>query len=179
MDLSDWLTFRATGDDTRSLCTTVCKWTYLGHAHLEQMSSKDSVAMKASGWDDLFWQEIGLGDLVESGYATIGRNVAFPGYPLGLGLSHLAAQELGLKEGTPVGTSLIDAHAGGVGTLESIPKSPGTVSSSGASNGDDALCRRMVRVCGTSTCHMAVFDIVRRMFLQQGIVLVVQYLLCI
>jgi hypothetical protein len=36
-----------------------------------------------------------------------------------------------LKEGTPVGTSLIDAHAGGVGTLESIPKSPGTVSSSG------------------------------------------------
>ncbi|KAG0553545.1 hypothetical protein M758_12G019800 [Ceratodon purpureus] len=156
MDLSDWLTFRATGDDTRSLCTTVCKWTYLGHAHLEQMSSKDSVAMKASGWDDLFWQEIGLGDLVESGYATIGRNVAFPGHPLGLGLSHLAAQELGLKEGTPVGTSLIDAHAGGVGTLESIPRSPGTVSGSGASDGDDALCQRMVLVCGTSTCHMAV-----------------------
>lgn len=151
MDLSDWLTFRATGDDTRSLCTTVCKWTYMGHAHLEQMSSEHSVAMKASGWDDLFWQEIGLGDLVESGYATIGRNVAFPGHPLGLGLSHLAAQELGLKEGTPVGTSLIDAHAGGIGTLESIPRSPG-----GASDDADALCRRMVLVCGTSTCHMAV-----------------------
>ncbi|XP_024363138.1 uncharacterized protein [Physcomitrium patens] len=154
MDLSDWLTFRATGDDTRSLCTTVCKWTYLGHAHLEQMSSKDSVAMKASGWDDLFWQEIGLGDLVESGYSTIGRNVAFPGHPLGLGLSHLAAQELGLKEGTPVATSLIDAHAGGIGTLESIPRSPGAVS--GASDGTDALCQRMVLVCGTSTCHMVV-----------------------
>lgn len=69
---------RATGDDTRSLCTTVCKWTYLGHAHLEQMSSKDSVAMKASGWDDLFWQEIGLGDLVESGYASIGSALALP-----------------------------------------------------------------------------------------------------
>ena len=68
----EMICYRATGDDTRSLCTTVCKWTYLGHAHLEQMSSKDSVAMKASGWDDLFWQEIGLGDLVESGYATIG-----------------------------------------------------------------------------------------------------------
>lgn len=26
---------RATGDDTRSLCTTVCKWTYLGHAHMQ------------------------------------------------------------------------------------------------------------------------------------------------
>jgi hypothetical protein len=69
--------YRATGDDTRSLCTTVCKWTYLGHAHLEQMSSKESVAMKASGWDDLFWQEIGLGDLVESGYATIGMLLLF------------------------------------------------------------------------------------------------------
>jgi hypothetical protein len=41
------------------------------------MSSKESVAMKASGWDDLFWQEIGLGDLVESGYATIGMLLLF------------------------------------------------------------------------------------------------------
>src|SRR6478736_2773549 len=30
-DLPDFLTYRATGDDTRSLCSTVCKWTYLGH----------------------------------------------------------------------------------------------------------------------------------------------------
>ena len=29
-------------------------------------------------------------------------------------------QELGLLPGTPVGTSLIDAHAGGVGVMESI-----------------------------------------------------------
>lgn len=28
--------------------------------------------MQACGWDDLFWQEIGLGDLVDGGYATIG-----------------------------------------------------------------------------------------------------------
>jgi ribulose kinase len=31
------------------------------------------------------------------------------------------SQELGLLPGTPVGTSLIDAHAGGVGVMESIP----------------------------------------------------------
>jgi ribulose kinase len=29
-------------------------------------------------------------------------------------------QELGLLPGTPVGTSLIDAHAGGVGVMESV-----------------------------------------------------------
>lgn len=32
-----------------------------------------------------------------------------------------AYQELGLVAGIPVGISLIDAHAGGVGVLESIP----------------------------------------------------------
>lgn len=32
-------------------------------------------------------------------------------------------QELGLVPGIPVGTSLIDAHAGGVGVIESVPPS--------------------------------------------------------
>ena len=35
--------------------------------------------------------------------------------------SHLDFQELGLVAGIPVGTSLIDAHAGGVGLMESVP----------------------------------------------------------
>lgn len=34
---------------------------------------------------------------------------------------YLHFQELGLLAGTPVGTSLIDAHAGGVGVMESMP----------------------------------------------------------
>lgn len=37
--------------------------------------------------------------------------------------SHLNFQELGLVPGVPVGTSLIDAHAGGVGVIESVPHS--------------------------------------------------------
>ncbi|XLT04781.1 hypothetical protein HN51_043530, partial [Arachis hypogaea] len=37
-----WYLFRATGDDTRSLSTTVCKWTYLGHAHMQHINDKDS-----------------------------------------------------------------------------------------------------------------------------------------
>lgn len=64
--------FRATGDDTRSLCTTVCKWTYLGHAHMQQVNEKESRDMEACGWDDDFWEEIGLGDLVDGHHAKIG-----------------------------------------------------------------------------------------------------------
>ncbi|XP_020226318.1 FGGY carbohydrate kinase domain-containing protein isoform X2 [Cajanus cajan] len=149
MDLSDWLSYRATGDDTRSLCTTVCKWTYLGHAHMQHVNDKDSRDMEACGWDDDFWEEIGLGDLVEGHHAKIGRSVAFPGHPLGSGLTPTAAKELGLVPGIPVGTSLIDAHAGGVGVIESVPPSE-------VVDDEEAICNRMVLVCGTSTCHMAV-----------------------
>ncbi|XP_043709878.1 FGGY carbohydrate kinase domain-containing protein isoform X2 [Telopea speciosissima] len=152
MDLSDWLSYRATGDDTRSLCTTVCKWTYLGHAHMQQINEKDSRNMEACGWDDDFWEEIGLGDLVEGHHAKIGRSVAFPGHSLGSGLTPAAAKELGLAVGTPVGTSLIDAHAGGVGVIESVP----AAESEAKGDDNDAICHRMVLVCGTSTCHMAV-----------------------
>ncbi|KAK3018275.1 hypothetical protein RJ639_003103 [Escallonia herrerae] len=160
MDLSDWLSYKATGDDTRSLCTTVCKWTYLGHAHMHQVN-EDSRDMEACGWDDEFWEEIGLGDLVDGHHAKIGRSVAFPGHALGSGLTPDAAkarnllynfQELGLVPGTPVGTSLIDAHAGGVGVMESVPDSD----SEAKEFDEEAICRRMVLVCGTSTCHMAV-----------------------
>nr|XP_009396981.1 PREDICTED: FGGY carbohydrate kinase domain-containing protein isoform X1 [Musa acuminata subsp. malaccensis] len=154
MDLSDWLSFRATGDDTRSLCTTVCKWTYLGHAHMEVAREKDSHSMEACGWDDVFWEEIGLGDLVEGNHAKIGRSVAFPGHPLGSGLTPAAAKELGLLVGTPVGTALIDAHAGGVGTMESLPETESK--DDGLIANEEAICHRMVLVCGTSTCHMAV-----------------------
>ncbi|GFS40187.1 FGGY family of carbohydrate kinase [Actinidia rufa] len=125
MDLSDWLSYRATGDDTRSLCTAVCKWTYLGHAHMQQIKEKYSQDMEACGWDDDFWEEIGLGDLVDGHHAKIG---------------------------TPVANSLIDAHAGGVGVMESVPVSD----SESEDFNEEAICHRMVLVCGTSTCHMAV-----------------------
>ncbi|KAF1875772.1 hypothetical protein Lal_00006402 [Lupinus albus] len=132
MDLSDWLSYRATGDDTRSLCTTVCKWTYLGHAHMQHINDQNSRDMEACGWDDEFWEEIGLGDLIEGHHAKIGRS------------------ELGLVPGIPVGTSLIDAHAGGVGVIESVPPSEAE------EHDKDAISNRMVLVCGTSTCHMGV-----------------------
>ena len=44
-----------------------------------------------------------------------GSKASNPGEPVGNGLTQTAANDLGLWEGMPVGTSLIDAHAGGLG----------------------------------------------------------------
>ncbi|GAQ91191.1 FGGY family of carbohydrate kinase [Klebsormidium nitens] len=152
-DLADWLSYKSTGDDTRSLCTIVCKWTYRGHAHVG--ASEREGPMPAAGWDKDFWRGIGLGDVVEEDFKRFGARVAFPGYPLGGGLTKQAAEDLGLPEGTPVGAGLIDAHAGGVGTMAGVPAD---VSSSDDVSAASVFARRLALVCGTSSCHMAVSD---------------------
>lgn len=43
-----------------------------------------------------------------------------PGQAVGEGLTKDSAEAFGLKEGTPVAASLIDAHAGGVGMSSSF-----------------------------------------------------------
>jgi D-ribulokinase len=101
-DLTDFLTWRASGDLARSTCTITCKWTYLAH---EQR------------WDDSYFRSIGLGVLADEGFARIGQSVVEPGTALGHGLTAQAAAELGLAAGTPVAAGLIDAHAGGLGTV--------------------------------------------------------------
>ncbi|KAM1030511.1 hypothetical protein TB1_033719 [Malus domestica] len=94
----------------------LCKWTYLGHAHMQLNNEKDSQEMEACGRDDDLLEEIVLGDLVDGHHAKIRCRVAFPSH-----LTSTAAKELGLVAGIPVETSLIDAHMGGVGLLESVP----------------------------------------------------------
>jgi D-ribulokinase len=101
-DLADFLTWRATGDLARSTCTVTCKWTYLAHE---------------KRWDPSYFREIGLGILADEDFARIGQRVVEPGTPLGNGLTARAAEELGLAAGTPVGAGMIDAHAGGIGTV--------------------------------------------------------------
>jgi FGGY-family pentulose kinase len=100
-DLPDFLVHRATGSDVRSLCTTVCKWTYVGHAE---------------GWNAGFLRQIGLGDFVDEGFRRIGTRIRPMGESAG-GLTEAAARELGLAPGTPVSVGIIDAHAGGLGLL--------------------------------------------------------------
>lgn len=53
-------------------------------------------------------------------YFIEGVKAAEPGKPLGHGLTREAAEQMGLWEGCPVGCSLIDAHAGGLGNRPSL-----------------------------------------------------------
>ncbi len=143
-DLPDLLTYRATGCNTRSLCSTVCKWTYLGHESNNNHNSNDSVGK----WDESYWQAIGLEEFVADNFQRIGQNVRPMGEPLANGLTQEAAEELGLQPGTPVGVSIIDAHAGGLGLL-------GAPLDNQAPTLTD-LDHRLALIGGTSTCHMAV-----------------------
>jgi len=129
-DLADYLSFRATGSTARSICTLACKWNFLAHERR---------------WSERYFERIGLGDLASDSYAKIGNEVVAPGTPLGVGLNKSAAHDLGLLEGTPVGASLIDAHAGGVGTIGGREKSGDSVD----------IRRRLAYIMGTSACIMA------------------------
>lgn len=93
-DLPDYLTYRATSSLQRSACSLVCKFSYLPQ----------------SGWRPEFFEKIGLSDLVNSHYRQLGDGeVLTAGKPVGNGLTAQAASELGLSEGTPVGSAVIDA----------------------------------------------------------------------
>lgn len=95
-DLPDFLTYRATEDSLRSTCSLTCKCSYVPN----------------SGWQPDFFSKIGLGEFVENNYRQLGGaggQVATAGLPVGKGLSKKAAEELGLLEGTPVGSAVIDA----------------------------------------------------------------------
>jgi D-ribulokinase len=130
-DLADYLTFRATGETIRSLCTVTCKWTYLGHERR---------------WDPEFLKTIGLEELTEKDFARIGADIGEIGTPVGGGLLPDAATDLGLPAGTPVGLSAIDAHAGGIGTIAAQSDQAGA----------DDLTNRLALIMGTSACAMTV-----------------------
>ena len=127
-DLSDYLTWRATGNLARSSCTVTCKWTYLAHE---------------GRWDAGYFRAIGLGALADENFARIGTVVVPPGTALGR-LRPEAARDLGLPKTVTVAAALIDAHAGGLGTLGvALPDS------------DPDPTHRLAYIFGTSACSMA------------------------
>lgn len=100
LDLTDFLTWKATGTVAASACTVTCKWTYLNH--------------EQPGWQQDFLARIGLADLE--------RKLALPpaAKPIGTSAGTLtaeAAAQLGLSQACIVGVGAIDAHAGGIGVL--------------------------------------------------------------
>jgi D-ribulokinase len=127
MDLADFLTWKATASLARSVCTVTCKWTYLAHENR---------------WDEGYFRTVGLGALADEAFRRIGTEVVPGGTPLGSGLTPTAAAELGLTLGTPVAAGLIDAHAGGIGTV-------------GARGDVGSVLTRMAYVFGTSACTMS------------------------
>lgn len=61
-DLTDALTHMATGQETRSFCSVVCKQGYVPHG----------VDGSEKGWQEDFFKEIGLGELAENNFERMG-----------------------------------------------------------------------------------------------------------
>ncbi|PPR03320.1 hypothetical protein CVT24_012596 [Panaeolus cyanescens] len=139
-DLPDFLTYRATKNNTRSVCSLTCKCSFLPN----------------TGWNKDFFKQIGLEELHNRDFAQIGakegEEVLIAGMPVGGGLSKAAADDLGLVEGTAVGSALIDAYAGWLGTIAaSVIDESGTLSSIPKL---DESAHRIAVIAGTSTCHI-------------------------
>ncbi|WP_116085707.1 FGGY-family carbohydrate kinase [Tropicimonas sp. IMCC34011] len=103
-DLVDFLTWRATGSEIRSLCAAAAKWGY---------------CPGDGGWPEALFARIGLEDLGRAG--GLPRHVAPPGTRAGT-LTALAATELGLPIGCPVAVGMVDAYAGTLGLLGRAPE---------------------------------------------------------
>ncbi len=131
-DLTDFLTYKASGSAARSTCTVVCKWLYQG---------------RERRWPEATFRAIGLQKLLADDAWRIGAKIAPPGAPLGAGLTAEAAAAMGLRPGIPVAAGLIDAHAGALGTI------------GGALGREPAdPRRRLALILGTSSCCMALAD---------------------
>ncbi|QLQ82436.1 hypothetical protein HG537_0H01980 [Torulaspora globosa] len=156
-DLADYLTFKATNKDTRSFCSTVCKQGLL----------PIGVEGSQEGWSREFLTNIGLEELIENDFARIGgsvqtsegdkgRKFLSAGEYVGA-LDEEAAVELGLPDHCVVGSGVIDAYAGWIGTVaaQTDIELPELVKSDQTKKGIDRATGRLAAVAGTSTCHIA------------------------
>jgi FGGY-family pentulose kinase len=125
-DLTDFLTWKATGSLARSQCTLTAKWTYLAHEKLS--------------WRRDFFASVGLEDLFE--HAALPAKASPVGADLGPLLPE-AAVALGLTENCRVGAGVIDAYAGALGVLAGFAGEP------------ENIGRHLALIAGTSSCVMA------------------------
>ncbi|MEA5003390.1 MAG: FGGY-family carbohydrate kinase [Christensenella sp.] len=115
----DWLMYQLTGELTASIDTISTRWYY---------NREDG------GWPTSFYEEIGLEDVLHKFPQTVldmGVNVG--------GLKKEAAQQLGLREGIPVGEGGADAFVGMLGLNVVAPGS-------------------IAMITGTSHLHLGLID---------------------
>ena len=125
-DLTDFLSWKATGSLARSQCTLTAKWTYLAH--------------EEPNWRHDFFATVELQDLFQR--AALPEKASPVGTDLGPLLPEAAAA-LGLKAACRVGAGVIDAYAGALGVLGGFAGDPGNIG------------RHLALIAGTSSCVMA------------------------
>ncbi len=127
-DLADFLTYKASGKDTRSVCTLTCKWNYMNH------KEKDN-----EKWSHKLFKTLDLEDLLSENKIINMLNKPMVG-EVGAAIGKINQQtslETNLNLDTVVAVGMIDAHCGGVGCL------------------NDVSGETIAMICGTSNCHMA------------------------
>jgi len=107
-DLADFLTWRATGNLARSICTLTAKWNYLAHTE--------------EGWRREELVRAGLDDLGDR--AGIDQIPVAIGSSLGL-LTAAAANELGLTASAIVTPGMVDAYSGQLALVGGDPSAKG------------------------------------------------------
>ncbi|PHH50717.1 putative sugar kinase YDR109C [Ceratocystis fimbriata CBS 114723] len=151
-DLADALTHIATGLETRSFCSAVCKQGYV----------PVGVDGSVKGWQDDFYKTIGLEELTHDDYLRVGGVHGKNGIFMSAGelvgrLCEKAAKSLGLLPGVAIGSGVIDAYAGWIGTVGASLEVPLTEAKAEERGTDDLTTAftRLAAVAGTSTCHLA------------------------
>lgn len=151
-DLPDFLTHKATGSESRSYCSSVCK----------QGLVPPGVDGSVDGWSKEFLLSLDLEELVEDDFRRLGGAPNKTGTFLSAGdlvgkLTSEAAEQLGLTNECIVGSGVIDAYAGWIGTVAAKVDNPQVSHSlDKRNNGTIATsCGRLAAVAGTSTCHIA------------------------
>ena len=147
-DLPDFLTYKATGSKARSLCSVVCKQCFL------PLSAEESY----KGWSHSFFEKIGLSQLAKNNFKQLGNctdtsdcgtNGTFLSAGCCVGtLSQQAAGELGLTTNCAVGSGLIDAYSGWLGTVTTKTK----LDSIDQQLSGEYIYHRLAVIAGTSTC---------------------------
>ncbi|KAF3081990.1 hypothetical protein TWF102_006457 [Orbilia oligospora] len=149
-DLVDALTHIASGKETRSFCSAVCKQGYV----------PVGIDGSVKGWQDDFLHSIELPELVEDGFKRMGGIHGETGTILSAGelvggLCKEAAEQLGLPVGTKIGSGVIDAYAGWVGTVGAkVELQEPLLDESIPNNSLEQAFTRLAAVAGTSTCHL-------------------------